>query len=390
MTNCNRNIIILTEFYPSIKAPSHGIFIEYLARELSKYYNIRIYHPRPFFLFKTKPVLKSEIEKKNKYEKEKYGISIIRPQIPYIPIGDRIWIRTIFFAIISFFYVLKNRKSIDLVFGQMACPAGFAAVIIQKFFMIPAIITARGSDVNNYPILPVLKHFTDYAFNNATQVITVANDLSNKLMSLYSQIRHPICIRNGVNHKIFNYRTKKSKFKNKIILFVGHLIPRKAILELIEAYSKMQYLNKTKLLIVGNGELQNEVIHKINSLNLNDDAILLGVKSHIEIAKLMNESTILCLPSYSEGTPNVVLEALSCGLPVVATNVSGIPEIILEINIGTLVKPGDIHSLSKALDCAINKEWNREYIAEYAKQFNWNITGTNYKLIIDRIINYEN
>jgi len=385
-----KNILLLTELYPDIKSPSHGIFIEYLVRELSKYYNITVFHPRPFFIFKTKPVSKKEIEKKKIHEKEKYGVSIDRPIIPYTPIGDRIWIRTIFFTIISFFYVLRKRKSIDLVFGQMACPAGFAAVIIKKLLKIPALITARGGDVNIYPTLPILRHFTDYAFKNATQIVTVADDLTKKITSSYKEIPTPICIRNGVNRKIFNFDENISEIKNKIILFVGHLIQRKAILELIEAFSNIKSKEQFKLLIVGTGELYIEVVQLINNLYLKNKVILLGTKSPVEIALLMKKSTILCLPSYSEGTPNVVLEALSCGLPVVASNVSGIPEVIIDETLGILTEPGNINSLTEVLDYALNKKWNREYIANYAKQFNWEDTGKKYKSIIDRIIKNEN
>jgi glycosyltransferase involved in cell wall biosynthesis len=79
---------------------------------------------------------------------------------------------------------------------------------------------------------------------------------------------------------------------------------------------------------------------------------------------------LLCLPSHNEGVPNVVLEAMSCGTPVVATHVGGIPEVVPDLA-GVLVPPRDRKSLQDALITASERQWNTAEIAAHAARFRW-------------------
>jgi glycosyltransferase involved in cell wall biosynthesis len=82
----------------------------------------------------------------------------------------------------------------------------------------------------------------------------------------------------------------------------------------------------------------------------------------------MNAATIVSLPSYNEGVPNVLLEAMACGTPVVATNVGGIPEVVQQ-QAGILVEPGDVAALANALAKAISTNWNVHEIVNVVEQF---------------------
>ena len=85
----------------------------------------------------------------------------------------------------------------------------------------------------------------------------------------------------------------------------------------------------------------------------------------------MNSCDIFVLPSISEGNPTVMFEALGCGKPFIGTRVGGIPEIIVDKGIGTLVDPSNAEGLSKALLRALDKDWDEDRIREYAKQYTW-------------------
>jgi glycosyltransferase involved in cell wall biosynthesis len=84
----------------------------------------------------------------------------------------------------------------------------------------------------------------------------------------------------------------------------------------------------------------------------------------------MQAASLLCLPSHNEGVPNVVLEAMACGLPVVASRVGGIPEI-LPGHAGRLVPPHDRAALAQALDEALRADWSTASIAAHAARFDW-------------------
>ena len=106
------------------------------------------------------------------------------------------------------------------------------------------------------------------------------------------------------------------------LIFVGRLVENKGINLLIKAVSKLRAKNeKLKVLIVGGGPLEGELKSKIKSLKLQDTLMLYGrAKDSLEIARLLNESKILVMPSYNEGGPRVVVEAMACGVPVVSTD----------------------------------------------------------------------
>ena len=132
-----------------------------------------------------------------------------------------------------------------------------------------------------------------------------------------------------------------------------------------------------KLFIIGEGDLGKKLPEMIMALSLKDRVVLPGGRPHKEIAVWMNEADLLCLPSLTEGVPSVILEALSCGTPVVATNVGGIPEIINDENLGFLVPPGNEAALAEGIDKALDHHWNREHISNRVSGFSWDITASN-------------
>lgn len=105
----------------------------------------------------------------------------------------------------------------------------------------------------------------------------------------------------------------------------------------------------------------------------------LGEKAE-EIPIWINACDVLCLPSYREGCPNVVLETLSCGRPVVASGVGAIPELI-NIHNGRIFSPGNVNGLAEALKESLNKEWSEQAICDSVKRYTWNESAKKYKLL---------
>ena len=135
-----------------------------------------------------------------------------------------------------------------------------------------------------------------------------------------------------------------------IILFIGGLIPVKGLFNLVKAACILkEYKDKLYFIIIGEGEEKSKLIKIANDLEVLDFFFFAGQKAHEEIPLWMNASDLFVLPSLSEGLPNVVLEALSTGLPVIASNVGGINEVITEEVNGLLFKPGDPEDLAKAI-----------------------------------------
>jgi len=201
-------------------------------------------------------------------------------------------------------------------------------------------------------------------------------------------IEKVIALPNGYSNSVFkplnvyNCRVELGlPLDKKILLNIGNLEDYKGQIYLINAMEKILKKNDDILLyIIGRGSLRSKLESRIKALNLTENIFLVGSNKPMEeIPKWFNACDVFVLPSLSEGNPTVMFEALGCGKPFVGTDVGGIPEIIVNDNLGFLVKPRNANSLSKAIQKALEKTWDIEYILNYAKQFTW-------KAIVDQMI----
>lgn len=131
------------------------------------------------------------------------------------------------------------------------------------------------------------------------------------------------------------------------LLFVGRLTDGKGLFDLLDATERLQQSTELELLVAGNGPLSDTLAERVESQGLADAVMLLGYRE--DISQLMASADVLVLPSYREGTPRVITEALAAGTPVVATDIAGIPEQVEDGATGYLVEPGDIQALTDRL-----------------------------------------
>jgi glycosyltransferase involved in cell wall biosynthesis len=186
-------------------------------------------------------------------------------------------------------------------------------------------------------------------------------------------------IYNGVDRSVFQYRPAEEAWKSlglsggkDRILFVGGLVPVKSVKTLLQALATLSASMKgLELALIGDGYLRGELEKEAAQLGMLPRTHFLGQRSPKDVALWMNASTVLCLPSLSEGVPNVVIEALASGCPVVATRVGGVPEVHPGSPAGALVPPGDVEKLAGALREALLREWDRPAIATSMDDWSW-------------------
>ena len=111
-----------------------------------------------------------------------------------------------------------------------------------------------------------------------------------------------------------------------------------------------------------------------------------GRLTHDEVATWLGACDVLSLPSHNEGIPNVILEALACGVPVVASCVGGVAEVIDNDELGLLVEPGDPVALAEALASALDRSWDRDRLAAGAARFTWEAFGTRVADIVGTVL----
>jgi glycosyltransferase involved in cell wall biosynthesis len=166
-----------------------------------------------------------------------------------------------------------------------------------------------------------------------------------------------------------------------VLLYVGNLSRIKNPLALVEALPELNRLapqRKWRAVFVGEGPLRDDIIADAKVNGVAAQVQLAGPRAPAEVARFMQAADALCVTSDDEGMPNVILEAFACGLPVVATNVGGIPEILTGEFLGQLVKRRNPPELAAAVDALLTGPFERERIVAHGRTFSWQRTAAEY------------
>ena len=185
-------------------------------------------------------------------------------------------------------------------------------------------------------------------------------------------------IYNGINHKVFRLGSRcdarKSlglKSDRSILLYIGNLKATKGCMDLLEAFNQISRQHKdVDLYFIGDGPVRKSIIAKSNEYGLNGRVFILGIRPHQELVSWIQSCDAVVLPSHNEGVPNVLLESMACGVPVVATAVGGIPEVVDE-KVGILVELGNAKELQDALVTVISRDWDPSLIECSVADFTW-------------------
>ncbi len=209
------------------------------------------------------------------------------------------------------------------------------------------------------------KFIGNYCFKMATSILVMCQYEKDILTQRFQVPESKISIMgSAVDTKTF-HPGNSTPPENKI-LYVGDLERWKGIDYLIKAWKQIyKRYPSSKFIVVGDGSEKTKIIQQRSKLPIE----YLGQKKHEEIAKIMRYSTILVLPSLMEGLPNVLLEALASGIPVIATNVGGIPEIIQNEKTGLLIRPKNVQDLISSLSYLIEEENLRNTLSKNGLQF---------------------
>ncbi len=273
-------------------------------------------------------------------------------------------------------YIKKHHIRGRIIHAHFVWPNGYVAVKIKERCGIPCIVTAHGYDIYDLPFRDdewrvLIKDVLD----NADVVAPVS--ASNLECIHQLGIRTPAnVIPNGYRSDVFYPRDIRECRKQlglpddrKIILSIGNLVDEKGMKYLISAMATLIKKHPNIFcVIIGRGELKKDLEHQIMSLSLDAAVTLTGGRSHSEIPLWLNACDLFVLPSIRESFGVVQIEAMACGKPVVAT-INGGSEEIISPESGILVEPGNETALADAIECGLDKTWDRERIVEYSRKF---------------------
>src|SRR3989338_5463172 len=308
--------------------------------------------------------------------------------------------RFIFTAIYYSNNIIKTIKP-DLIHCFFAIPSGCFGLYAKKRFDIPYITSALGADVPGFDIgdwrlniyHSLMKPITKSVWNNSSSI--VANSLSLKELCEKFSNKHEIkVITNCVDTDVFYPANKKfsSDSKDVHLLYISRLTFQKGIETLIKACGilKAKGVNNYKLTVVGEGHLKDAMFLLIDKLNIKDKVTFLGWKKLEELPDIYRSADIFILPSVMEGMASVVLQAMACGLPIIASKVEGFQEVLEDNVNGLSAEYNNPQEFADAIEKLLKSKELREAMArnsaKKAQEFSWETIAKKYLELYEKSV----
>ena len=396
MTGKIRTLLFST-LYPSSVRPSHGIFVETRLRELlgSGEVESRVVAPVPWF-FSTNPrygdyALMARTPKHEVYQ----GIDVLHPRY-LLPPKVGMTMAPLAIALTAMRSIRKLQREgygFDLIDAHYYYPDGVAAALVARWLGKPYVITARGTDLNLIPEHALARRMMLWAAQGAEASIGVCAALMDVLKNWGLPPERLLVMRNGVDLKRFSPRPQtlarhELGLRGKpILLSVGHLVERKGNHVAIAALARLLPLYpEARLVLVGDGPERNNLQALAQRLGVASSVQFAGPISNHQLASWYSAADLLVLASSREGWANVLLEAMACGTPVVATRIWGTPEVVGNATVGSLVDQRDPAHFAEAIDTLLKASPNRAQVRAYAEDFSWQATSNAQLALFRRIV----
>ena len=274
---------------------------------------------------------------------------------------------------------LHREQPIDLIDAHYVYPDGAAAVQLGATLNIPVCVSARGTDINLFSTLPHIRPLIVDALQRAQGIVAVSDALKQRMVELGIAADKIAVIRNGIDAQYFYPRDQAAArqklglpLEAKIIVTVSALVALKGIDRLIDALALMKK-SAARLFVIGQGPEREALQARIAAHNLTERITLVGAKPQAELGDWYAAADVFALASHREGCPNVIVEALACGTPVVASDVGGISELVTDDRFGLLVPANEANAQGFAarLQTALQKGWSRKVIAASGGARGW-------------------
>ncbi|MBL4601333.1 MAG: glycosyltransferase [Emcibacteraceae bacterium] len=263
--------------------------------------------------------------------------------------------------------IYPDGEKFDVVDGQYLYPDGVAAYHFARSHNKPLVLTARGSDVNFWMENTKAKKRILEAIDYAQKVICVSDALKTALVKHGVDEKKITVIVNGIDPDIFNSEVKTNPLREKYYISVGNLIPLKGHHITLDAFFE---LSKERLIIVGDGEQKSNLKKQAKNLGINGRVQFINHLDQHKLAEFYAGATATILMSSMEGMPNVVLESLAVGTPVIAPNVGGVAEVLNASN-GILLSGRYEYELINAIDKIGGLNKSRNDISQTVNNYRW-------------------
>nr|WP_241242193.1 glycosyltransferase [Thalassotalea sp. G2M2-11] len=353
-------MLIITNLFPLPWEPNRATFNRQQFEPLVEEYDVHYLIPIAFIeWFKYRKTIRQSA-------KRRYVPYFFTPKV-----GRRFYSLSMFLSMLLHSGLwLKQLKPTKLL-ASWAYPDAVAARWLSQCLGADFYFKVHGSDIDIQCQHSARAKQVVKASRFAKGILSVSQALAKKMITMGVDEKKIKVIYNGVDHNKFN-QVSERPHPHEYLLFIGNLKHDKGVIELLEGFAKISsYQSELNLIFAGNGIMKPKLIELAKQYHITNQVIFLGSVDHSEIPMWLNHCRALILPSYHEGVPNVILEAMACGKPIIATDVGGIPEIVDEQICGKIIPAQDDNAIASAIRYISEHHWDPSEIKKHSLQFSW-------------------
>lgn len=365
------NVLFVSTSFPIVSGAQSGIFVQHLAHYLSKQHSLMILTPDDNHNNQSRQTNKSQAYalKLFRYAPIKWQILAHQPGGIPVALKKKPWLSLLipFFIWALFFALLKQARNVQIIhanWSAIGMLAGIAGIITHK----PVITTARGSDITRLRQSRIDRLVTRLCLASNRYVICVSASIHNELCMLYPFAKHKLkVIHNGVDQGLLDiHRHTKSTDHPLKLITVGSLIPRKSINTIITAVADC---DNCTLTIIGDGPEQKQLMAHTRQVGIEERVIFKGSLVQQAVFSELAKADIFVLASKSEGRPNVVIEAMAAGLPVIVSKIDAVTDFVKSEKTGLLFDVGETYQLAQGIQQLMNNPGLRLTLGEAGRQY---------------------
>lgn len=377
-------IVVLSSLYPSSVRPFAGLFIRERMRRVGQQLPLCVVSPVPWFpLQGLIRLFRPHYRPQPPLQEWQDGLAVYFPRFLAMPL----WGRCLDGGLMALccWPLLKRLQAqgqCQLIDAHFAYPDGVAATLLGRCLRVPVTITVRGSEV---PLSrkPLRRRLMVGAVQRAQRVFAVSQSLRQWVIGWGLASDRIEVVANGVDRAVF-YPLDKHAARQAlgvadgvpVLLSVGGLVPRKGLHRVIALLPALrQQFPTLQYWLVGGGSAEGDYRQQLEAqvavLQLTDAVRFFGALPPEQLRQPLSAADVLVLASRNEGWANVLLEAMACGLPVVATAVGGNAEVVADSALGLVVAADDDAALQAGLVAALQQQWPRQALLDYAAAHDW-------------------
>jgi len=366
-------VLVVTKLFPNSVDPMLAIYNKLQCAALSRLCEVDVRATVPWF-----PGIRLARRWSNAgrfadlpAEEQMDGLRVRRPRYLYLPKLAGHFSPEIYAASI-WPHVRALKGKVDVVLACWAFPDGLAGAILARRLGAAVVVKVHGSDLNVLPTDPRVRKRMSAGLPAVDRLVAVSRPLAEKAVELGVPRDRVALVANGINKDLFRVRDRAEtrrklgvEVTGRRIVYVGLLDDTKGVGDLLDAFARIAPAHPDlRLTLVGDGPARARCEQAVAASK--GQILMTGTLDSAGVAEWIGACDVLTLPSWNEGTPNVVLEAFASGRRVVTSNVGGIPDIVKSPEMGEMVPPREPAKLAEALARVATSDYDPQSLTKGA------------------------